>query len=495
MTEIVQPLVAFNPNARTLYPGLSQTGFDIQFGTGSFLPNITPAGVLQQWLLVRHTAAGDDVFGNILGAWGIVHTLLDPLIQGPNHILVFQETIFVDYQTATQGRVFFGVGEWTDVTDDDALRGIGFYADDTGNWFALLNDALGDRVRLDTAIDPTAPHHIRFEIDGIRRQVRWLIDGVQVASHTLTTPLDQIAVGTSLDFLDVGVRSTGELINVFIAVGAVNQVLLITNEAEPAVSVSEQLTYQDVVNLARTRGAEFAAMVLDDQQVFKELNAMCLAMVQEGSDADHTTFQEVMNWATTVLPTITTLPAPTDLRDVDHIEVPIWVNSIYAAEAIKADGSKIRIDIVKKESEVRDRPVDEETFLVTSLTDPRRRNPIAFKVWDSGRGRWKLFKEENLSSPGQNPWADVTDANLIVSGVRVQMFARADLTDTIPLPYRALIPMAEAFAITLGMRAGKDRGWIQDQRTVAEAAMTGFREFINMMDMATDEPFDPEIGI
>ena len=288
MTEIVQPLVAFNPNARTLYPGLNQVGFDTQFGTGSFLPNITPAGVLQQWLLVRHTAAGDDVFGNILGAWGIVHSLLDPVIQGPNHILVFQETIFVDYQTATQGRVFFGVGEWTDVTDDDALRGIGFYADDTGNWFALLSDALGDRLRLDTAIDPTAPHHIRFEIDGILRQVRWLIDGVQVASHSLTTPLDQISTGTSLDFLDVGVRSTGELINVFVAVGAVNQVLLITNEAEAVVSVSDQITYQDVVNLARTRAPEFAALVLDDQQVFKELNAMCLEMVQEGSDADHT---------------------------------------------------------------------------------------------------------------------------------------------------------------------------------------------------------------
>ena len=494
MTEIVQPLVAFNPNARTLYPGLNQTGFDIQFGTGAFLPNTTPTGVLQQWLLVRHTAAGDDLFGNILGAWGMVHSLLDPLIQGPNHILVFQENIFVDYQTATQGRVFFGLGDWTDVTDDDALRGIGFYADDTGNWFALLSDALGDRVRLDTGIDPTAPHLIRLEIDGILHQVRFLIDGVQVAVHTLVTPLDQISTTSTLDFLDPAVRSTGELINCFVAAGAVNQVLLITNEAEAAVSVSDQLTYQDIINLARTRASEFAAMVLDDQQLYKELNAMCLAMVQEGSDADHTTFQEVMNWATTVLPTITTLPAPTDLRDVDHIEVPIWVNSIYAAEGVKADGKKIQILIVRKESETRDRPEDEQAFLVTSLTDPRRRRPIAFKIWDSGRGRWKLFKEENLIAPGNNPWEAIVDANLVVSGVRVQMFARADLTDTIPLPYRALVPMAESLAITFGMRAGKDRGWIQDQRIVAEAAMTHFREFINMMDMSTDESFDPEIG-
>jgi hypothetical protein len=494
MTEVVQPLITHSTNQRTMYPGLDVTGFDTQIGTGASLINITLDN--QQWLLHRHTAAGDDVYAQILGSWGMVHSLLDPLIQGPNHILVFQETIVIDFQVATQGRIFFGLGAWTDVTNDDTLRGIGFYCDhDTQTWFALLSDALGDRVRLNTAIDVTTRHHLRLEIDGILHQVRFFLDGNQVAAHTLVIPLDQIATGTTLDFYQLGLRSTGELIQGYMSGGAVDQVLLITNEPEAAPVVTGQLTYQDIINLARTRASEFAAMVLDDQQVFKELNAMCLEMVQEGSDADHTTFQEVMNWATTVLPTIGTIPAPTDLRDVDHIEVPLWVNTIYAAEGVKANGKKIEIDIRKKESETRDRPVDEESVIFSALRDPRTRKPRAFKVWDSARSIWKLFKDENLAVPGANPWTDIIDANLIVSGVRVQMFARGDLTNTLPLPYRALRPLAEAYAVTLGMRANKDRGWIQDQRAVTEAAMTQFREFINMMDMATDEPFDPEIGM
>ena len=493
MTEVVQPLITHSTNQRTFYPGLDVTAFDAQFGTGATLINITLDN--QQWLLHRHTAAGDDVYAQILGSWGMVHSLLDPLIQGPNHILVFQETIIIDFQAATQGRIFFGLGAWTDVTDDDTLRGIGFYCDhDTQVWFALLSDATGDRVRLNTAIDVTARHHLRLEVDGILHQVRFYLDGTLVASHTLTVPLEQIATGTTLDFLQLALRSTGELIQGYMSGGAVDQVLLITNEPEAAVAVSEQITYQDVVNLARTRAPEFAALVLDDQQVYKEMNAMCLEMVQEGSDADHTAFQEVMNWATTVLPSITTIPAPTDLRDVDHIEVPIWVNTIYSAEGVKDDGSKVELDIRKKESEIRDRPFDEDSVIVTNLRDPRRSKPRAYKVWNSSRGRWQLFKDEAQLIPGSNPWAQITDANLVVSGVRLQMFARADLTNTIPLPYRALRPMAEAYAVTLGMRSTKDVGWIRDQRAVAEAAMTLFREFINMMDMATDEPFDPEIG-
>lgn len=493
MTEVVQPLITHSTNQRTFYPGLDVSGFDTQFGTGASLINITLDN--QQWLLHRHTAVGDDVYGAILGSWGMVHSLLDPLIQGPNHILVFQETIIIDFQAATQGRIFFGLGAWTDVTDDDTLRGIGFYCDhDTQTWFALLSDSAGDRVRVATTIDVTARHHLRIEIDGILHQVRFLIDGVQVAAHGLAVPLEQIATGTTLDFLQLALRSTGELIQGYMSGGAVDQVLLITNEPEAAVAVSEQITYQDVINLARTRASEFQALVLDDNQVYKEMNAMCLEMVQEGSDADHTAFQEVLNWATTVLPTITTIPAPVDLRDVDFIEVPIWVNTIYAAEVLNAAGKKTEISIVKKEAEIRDRPFDDEALIYLSA-DQRQQKPRAFRVWDSARSRWKLYKDENNVSPGANPWADKTDANLIVSGVPMQMFSRADLTDTLPLPYRALRPMAEAYAVTLGMRAGKDRGWIQDQRTVAEAAMTQFREFINMMDMATDVPFDPEIGM
>ena len=93
MTEIVQPLVSFNINVRTIYPGLNVPSFDVQIGTGTILPTVTSQN--QQWILQSHTAAGDDAFANILGAWGMVHSLLDPLIQGPNHILVFQETLFV----------------------------------------------------------------------------------------------------------------------------------------------------------------------------------------------------------------------------------------------------------------------------------------------------------------------------------------------------------------------------------------------------------------
>jgi hypothetical protein len=229
MSENVQPLITFNAQGRTFYPGLDVLGFDAQFGSGNFSNIISFNDI--QWVRIRHSAAGDDAFVNVLGAHPFVHPILDPLIPLPYQIRL-TETIQVDFGAATQGRIFFGFGEWVDVTADDSLRGLGFYCDETGNWFALLSDALGDRVRVDTGVSTAAAHFFRVELDGVLKEVRWYVDEVLITSHLVATPLDQIASGTDLQFYDVGVRSTGEQIDAYIAAGALAQMSFITNEPE-----------------------------------------------------------------------------------------------------------------------------------------------------------------------------------------------------------------------------------------------------------------------
>jgi len=261
-----------------------------------------------------------------------------------------------------------------------------------------------------------------------------------------------------------------------------------------APTLSNALTYQRVLNVTRMRSGDFGGLVIDDMQIIDELNAITLELMQEGTDADVSSFQQIFNWATHVAPLLT--PVPADLREVDNILVPGWVQTVFAIEGIRSNGSKIEIGIQRKESEVRDRiPDHDEGFgFYAALLDSSLRKPRAWRVWDGDNSVWRLYKDLT-SEGGKQTWEDIVDVNLVVSGVPLAMTKRPDLNDTIPLPFRALRPLAEAYAIILGGRTNKSVGWMRDQRLVKQKAFDDFREFINQSDMSRDEPFDPEIGL
>lgn len=501
MSENVQVIIQHTEANRVPYSGLQLTTLALTFGAGTL--QFSSTFVNQQYVQLSRNVTGDDVWGQILGVHNFIHPFLDPTHVGPPYIMRLQQVIVPSF-AASVGRVFFGLGGFTDVTDAASLRGAGFYCDETGNWFALLSDALGDRVRVDTTADTNQVRSLQMDIDGQLKAVRWYVDQVLRFTHILTTPLDRIeASGDGLLWFNNCViqSDAGNAISVFISPGIVAQMALVTNEPEAAPPVEPvglppgQLTYQRIINLARTRAPEFNDLVLDDQQVVDEMDMLALELVQEGSDADHTSFQQVVNWKNDILPDLTEDPPPTDLSDTTFIQVPRWVNTIYSAEGIKSGGAKIEINIFPKESEIRDRPQEGVTLVWEGLGDPRLRKPQALKVWNPSLSVWELHKDESNVSKGASPWDDIVDANLVVSGVPVRITSRANLTNTVPLPYQALRPMAEALAISLGSRTNKDSRWMTDQRRVTEQAKTQFREFINMMDMSTDEPWDPEIGM
>jgi hypothetical protein len=130
---------------------------------------------------------------------------------------------------ASVGRIFFGFGEFVDVTDALSLRGLGFYCDETGNWFALMNDILGDRVRFDTTADTNQPRLLRMDIDGILKEVRWYVDEVLRVTHVMSTPLDQIGAGVGVFLDDVIIQSdAGNQIDAYIAAGIIAQMSLVT---------------------------------------------------------------------------------------------------------------------------------------------------------------------------------------------------------------------------------------------------------------------------
>lgn len=262
----------------------------------------------------------------------------------------------------------------------------------------------------------------------------------------------------------------------------------------PTPVISGRLSYQRVMNVARNRSRDFDRLVIDDNVVMDELNALTLELIQEGTDADHTAFQQVIAWSTDVLPSLGILPAPADLTEIDNIWLPYWVNTIFTLEGIRSNGKKIEIIVLRKESEIRDREPGDDEGYYGGLLETEGRKPQAFKIWDATESVWKLFKD--LTTDSQvDAWADIVDANIVVAGVYLPMSERADMTDPIPVPFVALRPLAEAYALILGARVNKSAAWMREQRLVKDRAWDRFREFVNQMDMASFDSIDPEIGI
>ena len=497
MSESIQPLMVLNAHLQVTYPGLSLNTLDGIFGGGTVGPNISFINL--QWIRVQRNAVGNNIFLLEFGVHHFIHPFLDPTHAGPPYIMRITETIAPSFG-ASVGRVFFGFGGFSDVTDPNSLHGAGFYCDEVGNWFALLRDVLGDRVRFDTGADTNQPRSLRMDIDGNKKQLRWYIDEVLRKTHTFVTPLDDIAPGFDVLFTDVAIQSAaGNLINVYIAAGIVAQMSIVTDEPE-VVEVPEEvvtlppigqaLTYQRVINLARSRHPAFKELILDDNQVVDELNAMAMAMISIASLADHSAFQQVVNWKTDVFPSLDQTGDPVDLRDYSDIVLPGWVTGVYAVEAVKKDGSKIVVEVKRKESETRDRLEEADSVTLIGTTSDPKRIPRGFKVWDDALRVFTIQKDETGDS---NPWQDVVDANFVVAGIRVAMANRGDLTNNISMPFQALLPLVERYAVTLAGRAGLDLRWRESQRQVAEEEMEKWREFIGEFDMMEDEPFDPEI--
>ena len=487
------------------FPGLDPSGSDqlITGSTGTGVKNhpTTFLGQARSWIQVRRT-------GGAAGFWGQRFHQINPywLLNAALSVpYTFRLSAFaVTDHTTDDSEVFWGIGSWWDATQA-SLHGIGFRATNGGNWFAVVIDDNTVHLDVDTGVASgnTVAHDLEIQLDGATNKVSLLVDGTLVGSVTFTavTPLEQIwdepewaPVGPSI-WCDAtpGVGyiyfGTGRNQTASIVMGVSDVVVV------PPV-ISSRITYQRILNLARTRAPEFVGLVIDDQQIMDELNGLTLELIQEGSDADHSTFQEVVNWLTDVFPSLPVEDPPlTDLRDFDSILVPSWVNTVYAIEGIQLNGDKkVRIDVDTKESQIRDRPFEDESILYGHL-DGRSVRPRALKVWDSAEAVWRYYKNTDNTSPSSNSWTNIYDANLVVSGVRLPMSTRADLTDAIPVPFRALKPLTEAYALILGGRAGKDVGWVNNQRVVVETQFEKFREWINVQDMSTDEPFDPEIGM
>lgn len=491
MSESSQPIISFQSSARVEYPGIGIITLQNIVNVGNVL---ILADILFQntkWMRVRRNTTGTTAAGQFWGFHNFIHPLLDPTKAGPPYIMRISEVILADFGGSV-GRIFFGIGEFTDATDRTTLRGCGFYCDETGNWFALLNDALGDRTRVDTLASTTVPRYLRIDMDGNLKVVRWYVDEVLVATAVLATALDQISPTTGLRFYDVEIQSAaGNQIDAYISAGPRAQMSIVTNIADAVVppSLAQDFTYQRVLNLARTRHPSFSKLTFDDNMVIDELNSMASTMLEEGSMADHSAFQHVVNWKADVFPSLDQSAGQKDLRDYADIILPGYVTGVYAIEAIRSDGTKIIVQTKRKESEIRDRLQEADSLVVSRARDPKA-VPRGYKVWDPTLRVWKIQKDEAGDS---NPWQDVTDANTVVDGVPVPLVKRADLLNNIPLPYQALLPLVERYAVTLAGRAGLEVSWREQQREVAKEAMEKWREFIGDFDMLEDEPFDPEI--
>jgi len=226
VSESIQPMLSLNTNGQTPVTGVTLNTLDGIFGAGSVAINQSFVG--QIWTRIRRNATGDNVFVQDLGIHNFIHPLTDPTHAGPSYIVRITEVIAPSFG-ASVGRIFFGFGEFIDVTDALSLRGAGFYCDETGNWFALLSDAVGDRVRFDTTADTNQPRLLRMDIDGILKEVRWYVDDVLRVTHVMSSPLDQIGAGVGVFFVDVIIQSdAGNQIDAFIAAGIIAQMSLVT---------------------------------------------------------------------------------------------------------------------------------------------------------------------------------------------------------------------------------------------------------------------------
>lgn len=232
MAENVQAALSWNASLIMQLPGINLTP-GVQTGSGGSIQVSLFAS--QVWMEVRKTAATNDFFQNTFLNHNYLHWFMDPTSAGPSILVRVEDIVVMDWGASATARAFYGFGEWTVNTNPASLRGIGFYADSNGNWFALVSDAAGDRLRVDTGISAATAHLLRFEMDASAKTVTFFIDNVQVATVTLAAALGQISSatgnGTGLNFIQ-GVQGTAEQASLYMSTGMQTQLVFITNEAD-----------------------------------------------------------------------------------------------------------------------------------------------------------------------------------------------------------------------------------------------------------------------
>jgi hypothetical protein len=238
MSEHVQPLLHWTSAGQAPYQGVTLTALKGVFGSGFLTPASSFAG--QIWSKIERSVSGDNVFGQEFGTHNFIYPFTDPDHVGPPYILRIAEVVSPLF-AGNVGRIFFGFGEFIDVTDALSLRGLGFYCDETGNWFALLSDILGDRVRFDTTADTNQPRTLRIDIDGGLKEIRWYVDEVLRVTHVMVSPLDQIVTGDGVLFNDVVIQAdAANPVAAYVAAGIMAQITLVTN-AEPILDGETQI--------------------------------------------------------------------------------------------------------------------------------------------------------------------------------------------------------------------------------------------------------------
>lgn len=174
-------------------------------------------------------------------------------------------------------------------------------------------------------------------------------------------------------------------------------------------------------------------------------------------------------------PALSTLPA---------IQLPDWVNAVYAVNAIFATtGFKRRIRTKYLERIVRDQDIDD----VDTLDTDDHGNPLLLAYLENQGGSFQLVKS------AQKEWPTVADVEFVVTGLDTLLTQGAQLTSHVPLPYKALRPLAEKLAVHLGQRADLPQQWIDEQDGRADAAYDRFALWAGDMMVADDVNPDPDI--
>jgi hypothetical protein len=125
------------------------------------------------------------------------HDLIDPTTGPRNKGIEWRDWI-VTQQNVGACNFAWGVHDLLTVNDWTSLVGLGFEHGPDNIWKTFLKDCPGNvlpvRVIHQVALAALANvvHELAVTINGLTKQIRWMVDGVTVDTYTPVAPLDQI---------------------------------------------------------------------------------------------------------------------------------------------------------------------------------------------------------------------------------------------------------------------------------------------------------------
>lgn len=236
-------------------------------------------------------------------------------------------------------------------------------------------------------------------------------------------------------------------------------------------------TYGQVLNQARSRHPGFARLTLDDAAVVRDIMDYVRELIDEGAKADHAVFQHQITYLVDIAPSV-------PLANRTTIPLPTWVNRVYAVQATYSTGAVSEVDVQRAEAFVRDAGDRADSADWLNAED---RLPIAFLEFNAGAWQLRKYIVANGS-----PWDTITDLLFVVDGQDIDI-TRADLDTEVPLPDRALRPLAELLAADLGYRADLPDRWIERQLSRATAYKTRFVEWLIDLESSREDGFDRDL--